>query len=87
MSLDKVGWDLTFTRGSEERHVEVKGVSGRKPSVLLTRNEVDTAATDPLRSLPVLTQALVAPVVHEFNRNQVTRTTSPYVYRAEMKPV
>lgn len=84
MSLKKVGWDITFTRGSEERHVEVKGVSGRKPSVLLTRNEVDTAAADPLWCLVVVTQALVAPVVHEFGRDAVAQAASPYVYRAEM---
>lgn len=83
VSLQKVGWDITFTRGVEERHVEVKGVSGRRPSVLLARNEVDKAASDPLWSLVVVTQALVAPVVHEFNRDAVAIAASPYVYRAE----
>jgi len=83
VSLQKVGWDITFTRGVEERHVEVKGVSGRRPSVLLTRNEVDKAASDPLWSLVVVTQALVALVVHEFNRDAVAIAASPYVYRAE----
>ena len=85
VSQQKVGWDITFTRGAEERHVEVKGVSGRRPSVLLTRNEVDKA-TDPLWSLMVVTQALVAPTVHEFDRNAVTQAVSPYVYRAELDP-
>jgi hypothetical protein len=84
VSLQKVGWDITFTRGLDERHVEVKGVSGRRPSVLLTRNEVDKAAGDPLWSLVVVTQALVAPVVHEFDRNAVVDAASPYVYRAEL---
>jgi hypothetical protein len=84
VSLQKVGWDITFTRGVEERHVEVKGVFGRGPSVLLTRNEVDKAASDPLWSLVVVTQALVAPVVHEFDRNAVVDAASPYVYRAEL---
>ncbi|NMM24181.1 MAG: DUF3883 domain-containing protein [Phycicoccus sp.] len=83
-ALQKVGWDITFTRGLDERHVEVKGVSGRRPSVLLTRNEVDKAAGDPLWSLVVVTQALVAPVVHEFDRNAVVDAASPYVYRAEL---
>ncbi len=84
VSLQKVGWDITFTRGGEERHVEVKGVSGRRPTVLLTRNEVDKAASDPLWSLVVVTQALVAPVVHEFDRDAVVVAASPYVYRAEL---
>jgi Domain of unknown function (DUF3883) len=84
VSLQKVGWDITFTRGLDERHVEVKGVFGRRPSVLLTRNEVNKAAGDPLWSLVVVTQALVAPVVHEFDRNAVVDAASPYVYRAEL---
>lgn len=83
VSMQKVGWDITFTCGLDERHVEVKGVSGRRPSVLLTRNEVDKAAGDPLWSLVVVTQALVAPVVHEFDRNAVVDAARPYVYRAD----
>lgn len=84
VSLQKVGWDITFTRGAEERHVEVKGVSGRRPSVLLTRNEVNMAASDPRWTLVVVTQALVAPVVHEFDRAAVLDAAAPYVYRAEL---
>lgn len=83
VSLQKVGWDITFSRGAEERHVEVKGVSGRRPSVLLTSNEMDVAASDPLWSLIVVTQALVAPLVHEFDRAAVAVAASPYVFRAE----
>jgi hypothetical protein len=84
VSMQKVGWDITFTRGAEERHVEVKGVSERRPLVLLTRNEVHKAASDPLWSLMVVAQALVAPVVHEFNRDAVVAAASPYLYRAEL---
>ena len=83
VSLQKLGWDITFTRGAQERHVEVKGVSGRRPSVLLTRNEMDIAARDPLWSLMVVTQALVAPVVHEFDRDAVAVAASPYVFLAK----
>ncbi|MCY7402636.1 MAG: DUF3883 domain-containing protein [Nocardioides sp.] len=84
VSMQKVGWDITFTRGADERHVEVKGVSGPHPSVLLTRNEIDKAASDPLWWLVVVTQALMAPAVHEFDRNAVVLAASPYVYRAEL---
>lgn len=84
VSAKKLGWDITLTRGAQERHIEVKGVSGRQPSVLLTRNEVRTAADDPLWSLVVVTQALVAPVVHEYGRGAVTEVAIPYVYRAEL---
>lgn len=80
VSLQKVGWDITFTRGVEERHVEVKGVSGRRP-VLLTRNEVDKAASDPLWSLVVVTQALVAP-----GRSRTARPCGPRRGTREREP-
>jgi len=86
VSPKNLGWDISFTRGTEERHVEVKGVSGRRPSVLLTRNEMEKAASDPLWSLAVVTQALVAPAVHTFGRDEVLGTASPYVFRAEFDP-
>ncbi len=43
VSGDKCGWDLTCTRDAEVAKVEVKGVSGDKPAVLLTPNELDAA--------------------------------------------
>lgn len=84
VSVLKIGWDITFTRGEEQRHVDVKGLSGRGPSVLLTRNEVEKAVSDPLWSLVVVTQALVAPVVHDVDREAVARAALPYVYRADL---
>lgn len=83
VSAQKVGWDITFSREGEEIHVEVKGVSDRQPSVLLTRNEVNVAAEDPRWLLVVVTQALVAPVVHTFDRAAVVDAATPYVYRAD----
>lgn len=82
VSAHKVGWDITMTRNAEERHVEVKGVSGRRPTVLLTNNEIRHATNDPLWSLVVVTQALIAPTIHEFDRATVVEATIPYVYRA-----
>ena len=38
-----LGYDLLFTRGTEELHVEAKGTSGSGAVVTLTRNEVDHA--------------------------------------------
>lgn len=45
VSLDKVGWDLscTHTTGVRIARVEVKGLSGDRPVVLLTANEVRAA--------------------------------------------
>jgi hypothetical protein len=48
-SVEREGkpFDLRCTRGSEERHVEVKGTTGEGASVFLTRNEVLHAAQFP----------------------------------------
>ena len=61
----------------------MKGVSGRSPAVLLTRNEVAMAASDAMWELVVVTQALVAPIVHAFDREAVVAAASAYVYRAD----
>jgi hypothetical protein len=82
---EKVGWDLTCesTAGSVI-HVEVKGVSGTVPSVLLTRNEVAVAGDDPAWVLAVVTSALSAPRVQFFERERVIAAADPMVFRAEM---
>ena len=55
------GWDLTATRGDEELHIEVKGVSGALPRFFLTANEYDTALVDPKWRLAVVTDAVSQP--------------------------
>jgi hypothetical protein len=40
VSTKYLGYDIRATRGSEERHVEVKGTTGNGDSVLLTKGEV-----------------------------------------------
>lgn len=57
----RCGWDLTATRGVEELHVEVKGVSGTLVRFFLTANEYKTALTDPAWLLVVVTDALNEP--------------------------
>lgn len=84
VSRDKCGWDITFRRGEDERHVEVKGVSGQRPKVLLTRNEVAVARDDAAWSLLVVTRALLAPEVHEFSASDVLAAATPYVYLADL---
>ena len=61
VSRAKCGWDITFRRDGLEHHVEVEGVSGQKPRILLTHNEVAVARHDPFWKLLVVTRALVAP--------------------------
>jgi len=54
----KLGWDLTCrSRRDGVRRVEVKGVAGDGPAVLLTRNEVRSAQEDDGWELAVVTQA------------------------------
>lgn len=84
VSRAKCGWDITFRRGDDERHVEVKGVSGQRAKVLLTRNEIAVAREDPHWSLLVVTRALLAPEVQEFSAAAVLDAVEPYVYVADL---
>jgi hypothetical protein len=58
VSGQHLGYDLRCTRGAEEAHIEVKGVAGTVPTFLLTENERQSAATDPLWGVAVVTGAL-----------------------------
>lgn len=84
VSKEKCGWDITFRLDDAEHHVEVKGVSGQKPRVLLTRNEVAVAKWDRAWKLLVVTRALVAPQVQVFERERVLDHADPYVYVADL---
>lgn len=84
VSARKVGWDITVRRGAEEMHLEVKGVSGSKPTVLLTRNEHATAAADPSWRLTVVTQALTSPIFAEFTPEQVLAASTPHVFQVKL---
>lgn len=57
---DGVGYDFCARRGNQERHVEIKGVRGPSPSVIITNNEVATAEGDARWRLCVVTDALSA---------------------------
>jgi hypothetical protein len=76
VSAQKVGWDITMRKGDEELHLEVKGVSGSKPTILLTRNEHKTAQTDQVWQLAVVTQALTSPTLTEYPAERVS-TAAP----------
>jgi hypothetical protein len=85
---EKCGWDLTCTAGDGTiKRVEVKGVSGPIPSVLLTRNEYRSAAEDPGWELAVVTRAVTAPEVTVFAPGQVIAAAEPFVYRADLRDV
>ena len=81
VSDKKCGWDITFRRGSEEVHAEVKGVSGSKPTVLLTANEWRRAADDVNWKLVIVTHALLSePRVIVLDRERIANSATPYVY-------
>lgn len=82
----KVGWDITFTHktGPESYKVEVKGVSGSQPIVLLTANELRAAEAEPEWILAVVTRALSDPQVVEYTARDALTAAKPYVFRARM---
>ena len=86
VSADKVGWDVTFAnkRTQEISRVEVKGVSGDHPTVLLTANEVRAAEEESDWHLAIVTRALSAPNVVEYSAQEAIDAAEPYVYRAKM---
>lgn len=81
---ERCGWDLTCTApdGSITR-VEVKGVSGSKRNVLLTRNEHRSAAVDDGWVLAVVTNAVQKPQVTIFEASEVEAAAEPFVYSVE----
>lgn len=84
VSHSKCGWDLTCTRDAEVVKAEVKGVSGDKPSVLLTANELEAAMNDKDWALAVVTRALSAPKVIGYTRERAVQAAEPYVFRADL---
>ncbi len=84
VSHRNLGWDITFRRGHEERHVEVKGCSGPRPAIILTANEHRCSQTDDVWLLAVVTRALVAPSVQVFGRQQVQAAAVPLSYQVDL---
>lgn len=84
VSMLKLGWDVTVTRGPEVLHLEIKGVSGVKPTILLTHNEHACALSDPHWQLAVVTQALTAPALATFEAQMVVDVCTPHVYKARL---
>lgn len=85
VSFDKVGYDLSCAAPRQSpRHVEVKGVAGRKRVVLITANELRSANDDPAWELALVTRALAKPSVRIFDAGAVVRAATPYVYRADL---
>ncbi len=84
VSALNLGWDITATKGPRLRHVEVKGVAGSVPKVLVTRNELRAAGQDLDWLLVVVTDALTAPQLHEFGPERVRGLAVPLAYEVDL---
>ncbi|MCE5291416.1 MAG: DUF3883 domain-containing protein [Nocardiaceae bacterium] len=82
---EHLGWDLTCTaRGRETVRVEVKGVSGRRQIVLLTKNEVRSAREDQNWQLAIVTRAQTSPELHVYDANSALKFAEPFLFKATM---
>ena len=80
-----LGWDLTCTTPiGEEHHVEVKGVSGAAPTILLTRNEARAAQEDTAWRLAVVTRALTDPQLHIVDGSAALAASEPFTYTVDL---
>lgn len=82
-----LGWDLTAIPKTTDEypiHVEVKGVSGSVPRVLLTRNEYVTSLEDEDWELAVVTQALTKPSVEVYLPKAVKKSSTPFAWQADL---
>lgn len=79
------GWDITATKGPRVRHIEVKGVAGSVPKVLITRNELRAAGEDLDWLLVVVTDALTGPRSREYGPEEVRRLAVPLAYELDLR--
>jgi hypothetical protein len=87
VSSQNLGWDITATKSSskEIRHIEVKGVSGNSPKILLTNNEMSKAVSNPNWELAIVTDALSAkPKLERFTAASVTSVGKPWVWQVDL---
>jgi predicted RNA-binding protein with PUA-like domain len=82
VSREKLGWDLTAKKAGQQLKIEVKGVSGDKPKVLLTANELRAAKTKADWTLVVVTRALSDPTVIQVDAETVIEAALPYVLQS-----
>lgn len=90
VEADKIGYDLVAQRGSRERHLEVKGISGPIPRFILTANEHRSAGEDSRFRLCAVTSATIASKrkLHEWTGAELLRGARVAVvsYVVEMDP-
>lgn len=86
VSRRNVGWDLTAYRSRDKhvRFVEVKGVSGTREKVLLTRNEVNRADANPEWELAIVTSALSDPKIRFYSVRALDECMRVLVWQADL---
>jgi hypothetical protein len=67
------------------RHIEVKGVAGSVPKVLVTRKELRSAGEDLDWLLVVVTEALTSPSSHEYGPEAVRGRAVPLAYEVDLR--
>lgn len=87
VSLQKLGWDITATKSTpkEIRHIEVKGVSGNTPKILLTNNEMKKAKSNPNWELVIVMNALSdKPKLQRFSTAAVISAGKPWLWQVDL---
>ncbi|MGC4888076.1 protein NO VEIN domain-containing protein [Micromonospora sp. DT227] len=86
VSKQNLGWDLACSAPNGEVHqVEVKGVSGLVPKVLLTRNEERAAREKSGWRLAVVTKALIEPTLHFFDADTTIRAAESFLFEVDLR--
>jgi hypothetical protein len=89
VSNDNLEWDITATKSNPKQtlHIEVNGLSGTKPEILLTRNEMRKAKEDPDWKLAIVTEALKAkPQVRIYDAEEVQTKGKPFMWEVKFIP-
>ncbi|MDM9584289.1 DUF3883 domain-containing protein [Nostoc sp. GT001] len=86
---DKIGYDLTCTKDSIVKNVEVKGVSGGEPAFIITANEIEQANKNPNFVLWVVTSALNSPKGYCWTGCEMLSQfeLKPIQYMARLRPI
>ena len=71
---ERCGFDLRCSRGTEEAHVEVKGVAGGERRFVITAGELRRAQEDHQFVLALVTRALSAPVLERLPASEFRRS-------------
>jgi len=88
LETQKCGFDLLCQRDGDEKHIEVKGISGTEISFIITANELRKAQSDPYFTIYAVTSALSEnPTLHSFTAQQFLENFSldEIAYRAAIK--